>query len=833
MTLPRLAAGVAALQLTMALPALLSPSYAGTPVAPPGVVLLVVAANAGAAALLLVWGAADRRAAELGAVFALVVTAFVVPPLRAASSPGAGPSAAFGLVVAGIRVESLLPLFLWRFGATFPDASRADPFARMARVAAAIAAMVGSGLIAVQLAATTWPAVVSSPLGRALRFSSASLYWMVVGALALPALGLPLLRARLANRAEQRRVRLLVFGTAVGGGPVLFFTVLQAIGLLDDPWLLSASVWIVYAGLSAVPLLTAYAVLVEHALDVRLVVRKAIQYTLARYTLIVLALVPIALVVGFVYRNRSLAVAELFAGPTAPTLLAITAAALLALRAREGLTAALDRRFFRERYDVRRVLTSLVADVREAVSPKEIDGILRREIGRSLHPTRVALLMASAGDGWLSSTDDHIVPVSSEGPVMTRLKRTRSVQTVGLDPLEIRPEERSPESDWLRAWGVRLLVPLVASTGETLGVIALGDRKSELPYTSEDQSLLVAVSSATAMALEAARTRETSASDSGAGGGGIDDSLALECGACGAVQPGPGSACRICCGPLTAAALPPVVAAKFRLVRRLGAGGQGVVYLAEDTSLGRSVALKTLPRAGASQTLRLEREARVLASLAHPNLALVLGLEGWRGLPVLVLEYMRGGTLADELRMGAIAIERALAITRALCSAVDSMHREGMLHLDIKPSNIGFVGADEPKLMDFGLARVREAAWRAPRGSGSSVRSGLTTTGPMRGTTPYMSPEALRGRSPEARDDVWALAVVTWEMLAGARPFTARTDAAVVARILHGRPAEVRLEAAGVPVAVFEALLTALSPDERRRPQSASELAGSLRAVSR
>ena len=200
----------------------------------------------------------------------------------------------------------------------------------------------------------------------------------------------------------------------MGGSPILLFIALQSVGLARGPSAVDLSRWIVYPGLFSVPLTTAYAVLVDRALDVRLIVRRAIQYALARYTLLAAASVPFLFLVLFVYRNRSLPVASLFAGPRALMLLSLMTAALLVLGARSRIAVGLDRRFFRERYDARRILGSLVEEAREADDVGTLARALGRQIERALHPLFVRLLYRAPGHAWFVSPAEDARPLSSE-----------------------------------------------------------------------------------------------------------------------------------------------------------------------------------------------------------------------------------------------------------------------------------------------------------------------------------------------------------------------------------------------------------------------------------
>jgi serine/threonine protein kinase len=224
-----------------------------------------------------------------------------------------------------------------------------------------------------------------------------------------------------------------------------------------------------------------------------------------------------------------------------------------------------------------------------------------------------------------------------------------------------------------------------------------------------------------------------------------------------------------------------VVGGKFLLQERVGAGAMGVVYRALDVHLDRAVAIKTLPHLAPAEALRLRREARAIATVTHPNLAVIFGAESWRGQPMLVFEYLGGGTLADRLARRPLVIAEALDLGLALSAVVAAIHDAGVLHCDIKPTNIGFTRDGTPKLLDFGLARVLTAARpdaaaavdeRLAGRSGARTASesgwpGSMSESAVRGTPLYMAPEARIGDAPSPSFDLWSLCVVLYEGLAG------------------------------------------------------------------
>ncbi len=227
----------------------------------------------------------------------------------------------------------------------------------------------------------------------------------------------------------------------------------------------------------------------------------------------------------------------------------------------------------------------------------------------------------------------------------------------------------------------------------------------------------------------------------------------------------------------------------YEIVSWLGAGGMGEVYRARDTKLLREVALKTLPEELARQPERLARlkqEARILASLNHPGIATLHGLEDSDGVPVLVMELVEGETLADRLRRGPLPFRQAMAVAHQIALALEAAHEKGVLHRDLKPANIRLARDGPVKLLDFGLARaVRGAALDSRLDTETSPRS---EPGAVLGTAPYMSPEQARGQELDRRGDVWAFGCVLFEMLSGKRAFEGETYSDTVAAVLDREP---------------------------------------------
>jgi len=256
--------------------------------------------------------------------------------------------------------------------------------------------------------------------------------------------------------------------------------------------------------------------------------------------------------------------------------------------------------------------------------------------------------------------------------------------------------------------------------------------------------------------------------------------------------------------------------------------------------LHRDVAVKTLPQLLLDQAERLRREARAMAAASHSNLAQIFGFETWRGTPILIVEYLSGGTLQDRLRGGALPESEVVAVGLALANGLDCLHGSGILHRDVKPSNVGFTADRIAKLLDFGLAKLIQIAPDArpaakpdrpddsepatkPQGLGT-----VTGTLQMPGTPAYMSPEAMRGLAPHTSFDLWALAIVLYEAVCGRNPVTSDNLFVMLDTIARADIPDVRTFAPDCSASLAEFFAEALHADERRRPATAREFRARL-----
>ncbi len=264
----------------------------------------------------------------------------------------------------------------------------------------------------------------------------------------------------------------------------------------------------------------------------------------------------------------------------------------------------------------------------------------------------------------------------------------------------------------------------------------------------------------------------------------------------------------------------------YEIVEAIGAGGMGEVFRAADTRLGREVALKVLPDLFArdpDRLARFQREAHLLASLNHPHIAAIHGLEEAAGVRFLVLELVEGETLAERLKRGAVPLEEALKTCRQIADALEAAHEKGIIHRDLKPGNVKLTPDATVKVLDFGLAKAFEGELPPAEVSKSPTLSAVATqAGILLGTAAYMSPEQAKGRPVDKRGDLWAFGCVLYELLTGKQVFEGETISETLASVLKTEP-DWKALPADTPAAIARLLRRCLERDPRRRLQAIGE----------
>jgi len=264
----------------------------------------------------------------------------------------------------------------------------------------------------------------------------------------------------------------------------------------------------------------------------------------------------------------------------------------------------------------------------------------------------------------------------------------------------------------------------------------------------------------------------------------------------------------------------------YEIVSAIGAGGLGEVYRARDTRLDRTVAIKILPTHLSSNTQareRFDREAKAISSLSHPHICPLYDVGHQDGIDFLVMEYLEGDTLSQRLKKGPLPPDQILQYAIQITDALDTAHRHGVIHRDLKPGNI-MLTKTGAKLLDFGLAKVQASEAAAGMTQLPTQTTPLTAEGTILGTMQYMAPEQLEGKEADARTDIFALGAVLYEMATGRRAFEGKSRASLIAAILERNPPPVSTVQPLTSPALDHVVRTCLAKDPDARWQIAHDI---------
>ena len=739
---------------------------------------ILLAGYGASAALLLVAGRRDRRTWLLGGFFlfrATLAPLHMLPGLLGQTLPftlGSSfqdvslPTVVF-LHLSYPLVFAISPAFLWAFARECPRVhrrTRLDDLTRgMVPVCVAIGCAMCAGLASIYVAG------LAGAVSEALYLAVLDGTGAVTSVLSLAAVVVVALRARAAPAAEARRVVVFSLGFLVWVGLGTAYDLVEA--LSPGSWVSNYQPGSVLALVQVMRfpgmVLLWYSVLAVRVPHPREMLRAGCRRLLMRPGLLGgAALAPVVGVGWLLLSDSDQRVGAVVASPLAQSLTAAAGILLALALNRERFLRRLDAWVYPETSDQRQFLAVATGALVKAERMVTISRTLTRAVKRGCgSPARLLLVDDAQSDACdFKPADTAIAPLSRSSAIV-------HILTEAGGSLRVHPSDTKsvfgllPATDaaWVAETGADVMVAVPGPGAEVVGILAVGRRFDDRLVRTADVTFLEVLASAAGQAVIRVRLLRGGATAVS------EPPPALECPACGCVAGAeelPGCAC----GPAyVETEVPRLLAGKFRLTQRLGAGGMGAVYLAHDVRLDRHVAVKTVAGRSVSRMMGLQPEAWAMARVAHAAVAQIYGVESWRGRPFLVVEFLPGGTLAERLEDGPISARRSVAVTIHLAEGLAALHRAGYLHGDVKPSNIGFTADGSPKLLDFGLARPANDAAVAG------------------GTLRYLSPEVLSGQPAEAADDVWSLCVVLYEMVSGEHPFAGGTVEDVADRVRRRR----------------------------------------------
>ena len=787
---------------------------------------ILLAGYGASAALLLFAGRRDRRTWLLGGFFlfrATLAPLHMLPGLLGQMPPFAMSEASVWdaplptVVFVHLSyplVFAISPAFLWAFARECPRVhrwTRLDDLARgMVPVSVAIGGAMCAGLASIYVAGLAGDAVGGAFYLAVLDGTAAA-----TSVLSLAAVVVVALRAHTAPAAEVRRVVVFSLGFLVWVALGAAYDVVEA--LSPGSWLSNYEPGSVLALMQPMRFpgmaLLWYSVLAVRVPHPREMIRAGYRRLLVRPGLLGgAAVAPVVGVGWLLWSNSDQEVGAVIASPLAQSLTAAAGILLVLAINRERLLRRLDAWVYPETSDQRQFLAVATAALAKAERMATISRTLTRAVKRGCgSPGKLLVVDDAQSDTCdFEPADTAIAPLSRTSAIV-------HILTEAGGSLRVHPSDTKslfgllPARDaaWVAETDADVIVAVPGPGAEVVGILVVGRRFDDRIVRTADVTFLEVLASAAGQAVMRLRLLHGSKPRLS------EPPPALECPACGCVAGSEEPSGCACGAAYVETEVPRLLAGKFRLTQRLGAGGMGAVYLAHDVRLDRHVAVKTLAGRSVSRMMGLQPEAWAMARVAHAAVAQIYGVESWRGRPFLVVEFLPGGTLAARLGEGPISAPQSVAVTIHLAEALEALHRAGYLHGDVKPSNIGFTADGLPKLLDFGLARPANNAAMAG------------------GTLRYLSPEVLSGQPAEAADDVWSLCVVLYEMVSGEHPFAGGKVEDVADRIRRqrlGRPARSAsdTEMQSTVVAFAATVLTAA---RSARPATARAFADALGAV--
>ena len=642
-----------------------------------------------------------------------------------------------------------------------------------------------------------------------------------------------------ADKAGKRRVRLVVAGFAFSLAPLLLVILLRAIKEIFNidlespirPWFSPITSSLFFF----MPLTVAYAILRHKVIPVSFVIRRGLQYILAKNALRLLLVLLIAGIVWNIAANPSRPLDEILLRNSVGFYVLFGIAAALLLLNRFGLREWIDKKFFREQYNQEKVLHELIEDVKESDSMSKLSRLVSSRIQSALHPTSVYLFYEDKHEsdfstGYTTSENSDNLKLSADSPLLRFMQTKRGAFELPLTNGDGLPRR---ERAWLSSIGASLLVPMHGTDGKLAGFFSLGEKLSEIPYTSRDKELLETLANQIALVQEnlslkdrmrreqRIKTEVLSRFDEG------NINLLKECPFCGKCFDRTAEKCDADNSELTfSLPVERTIENRYRLEKLIGKGGMGAVYEATDLRISRKVAVKILSGAmfGNKDALRrFEREAQTAGRLQHPNIVTVFdyGVLSTEG-AFLVMELVRGESLADLLKQkGNLDLPTTKEWFAQVLDGLEAAHKAGIIHRDLKPDNIlvtqNDAGGARLCILDFGLARLSEAE--------TAMAQSVTVPGTIMGTFGYMPPEQLRGEKTSEQSDLFAVGVMIYEALHGEKPFRGKN----YHELLQLMTTELSFEEFDPQAEEF--FRRSLAPDSEQRFSTATEMRRSLQML--
>ncbi|HEX8289149.1 MAG TPA: protein kinase [Pyrinomonadaceae bacterium] len=591
----------------------------------------------------------------------------------------------------------------------------------------------------------------------------------------------------------RRKLNVIVAGAAAAYAPSLIIIAIEitaSIVGIQSP--LEGEDWleiIILLPQILIPISFAYAIVRHKVIPVSLIVRRSLQYVLAKNALRLLLILPILGVIWNVAANPNRILSEILLQNSFGFYVCVFFGAGLLLINRYRLRDWIDRRFFREQYNQEKILRELTETVKESDSLVKLSRLVSSKVQSALHPENVYLFFrddSMNSDFSLGYTtggtngNSMNLKIAADSPLLRFMQQERGAVEFPTFQTDDLPHS---EKNWLRETGTSLLVPMHGTDGKLAGIFSLGEKLSHIPYSTRDKELLETLANQIALVHEnlnlkdRVRREQRIKNEVLSRFDEAEINLLKECPLCGRCYDRDASKCEDDNSNLTfTLPVERTIENRYRLEKLLGMGGMGAVYETSDTRINRRVALKILSGAmfGKRDALRrFEREAQTAGRLQHKNIVTVFdyGVLSTEG-AFLVMELIKGEPLSEVLRRkGKLNSEAVTFWFAQVLDGVEAAHKAGIIHRDLKPDNILVARRSSESeslrlcILDFGLARFNE----------SELAENVTVPGTIMGTLGYMSPEQLRGEKVDERSDLFAVGVMIYECLYGERPFGGRT----------------------------------------------------------